>query len=100
MSKKNKYIVCPNCGAEYLVSEIFVPEALVGKEVAKRDVDGHIVEVEGKESCLQESYVCDYCDNAFLVVANLKFGLRRFPQGDRSLVTRIPLKSNIELEED
>ena len=64
-------VVCPYCGAQYLVSEIFMPEDLLDKAYTIHKNDKGIIEfVNGEEAELVESYVCDYCDKQFKVEAS------------------------------
>ena len=69
-----KTIKCPHCGAEYLPSEIFMPEDLLDKTYTiHKTKDGIIEFAEGKDAELIESYICDYCDKQFIVVADINF---------------------------
>ena len=67
-------IECPNCGYEYLPSEIFIPNAFFNKPIfINRDSNGKIVnEIDG-EMNLSETYVCDNCLNEFTIDANISF---------------------------
>ena len=67
-------VKCPYCGAEYLASEIFMPEDLLDKaHTIHKDANGIIEFVNGEEAELLESYVCDYCDKQFKVNASIKY---------------------------
>lgn len=64
-------VTCPYCGAQYLVSEIFMPEDLLDKAyVVHKDENGKIEFVSGEEAELVESYICDYCNKQFKVEAS------------------------------
>ena len=65
-------ITCPYCGAEYHLSEIYVPNALVGRPVfIQKDITGHITNIAGIDSCMTETYNCDYCNKTFDVVVQI-----------------------------
>ena len=67
-------VKCPYCGAEYLVSEIFLPEDLLDKAYTIHKNENGIIEfVNGKEAELIESYICDYCDKQFIVKASMSY---------------------------
>ena len=69
--KGYQVVTCPYCGAQYLVSEIFMPEDLLDKAYTIHKNENGIIEfVEGEEAELEESYVCDYCDKQFRVEAS------------------------------
>lgn len=74
MSKKNKIIRCPHCGYEYVPSEIFYPDTILGK--AKdiiRDESGHIEFYLGDKPMYVEEYICDNCEKSFIVQADINF---------------------------
>ena len=67
-------IKCPNCGYEYLGGEIFIPNNLIGqpKNIIRNSL-GEILGYEGIEPSDKESYVCDYCNNEFNIVAKVNY---------------------------
>lgn len=70
----NNYISCPNCGAEYTPSEIFIPRCFMGvTEYVKRDIAGKIQSVAGTDMDTTETFTCDYCKKTFEVFANVSF---------------------------
>lgn len=72
MNLLTSIIKCPYCGAEYLPSEIFMPEDMLDKSmIIDKNSKGHIEHVEGKEAELCESYICDYCNKEFNVTASI-----------------------------
>ena len=74
MRKKDVFIVCPNCGREYLPAEIYVPTTLLGKPSdIERDPTGKIVSFTGSSMDTTESYVCDGCSTPFTVYARVQF---------------------------
>jgi len=76
---KSQTIACPYCGYEYLPGEIFIPVYLIGQPVPKtilRDGIGTILYSEyqkGKELDLEEKYICDHCENTFVVEAQINY---------------------------
>ena len=74
---KLAYIKCPVCGYEYTPSQIFIPNALLGKtKEVLRDNQGNIEKVLGEEPDLSEYYYCDNCNTGFIVTANIKFNTK------------------------
>lgn len=72
--KRNEIISCPQCGYEYLPSEIFIPKYVFGKpNDIVRDVDGQILEYEGLPLDLEEIYTCDRCNYTFNVIMKVGF---------------------------
>ena len=44
MKEKLNIIICPNCGAEYLPAEIFLPDSFLGRPgVVDKDSSGKII---------------------------------------------------------
>ena len=71
--RKFELIECPECGYEYLPSEIFVPKYYFGiPENIIRDDAGKIISYEGSSVDLFEKYVCDKCNTEFRVVSKLQ----------------------------
>ena len=64
-------IVCPKCGAEYLLEEIFMSDDIIGSRMVIKDSKGKIVHIEGTEPDLSAEYVCDYCDTKFIATASI-----------------------------
>lgn len=65
---KNHVIIrCPKCGYEYLASEVFYPDDILGSaKSVLRDDFGHILLLEdGEEPKLETSWVCDNCGHEF-----------------------------------
>ena len=53
-----RFIYCPNCNAEYLPSEIFLPNEFLGKaQEVERDVNGKILYHENGEMNVEENYI-------------------------------------------
>ena len=60
-------IICPHCGAEYLIEEIFMGEDVIGTRVAIKDSNtGKILHADGDAPELSAEYICDYCDTKFV----------------------------------
>lgn len=66
-------IKCPNCGAEYVPSELFIPKNFFGGERnIEKDSSGKIID-EVKDMDLTEAYRCDFCGLKFFVKASISF---------------------------
>ena len=74
---KAQIIRCPYCGWEYLPCEIFLPNHFFGKtDTVIRDVLGKIIYSEykpGAEPAFTETYICDGCNTAFKVDAQVAY---------------------------
>ena len=87
--KGYKVVTCPYCGAQYLVSEIFMPESLLDKAYTTHKNENGIIEfVDGKQAELEESYVCDYCNKQFKVEASTYYVARK-DDVEEDYVTRL-----------
>lgn len=74
MKKDFEVIKCPYCGAEYLPSEIYIPNAFFGKPGhVERTFDGKILEYDGTGLDTKETYRCDSCNKEFYVNAQIHF---------------------------
>lgn len=72
--KKMSNIFCPNCGAEYLPAEIYMPKSFLGEPTSiEKDSQGKIVYFSGSNMNLIENYECDYCGKEFRVVCRPNF---------------------------
>lgn len=78
MKKKIGFIItCPNCGAEYLPGEIFLPKVFVGEPTnIDKDANGKIFSFTGTNMNTFESYTCDYCGTLFKVRATINITSR------------------------
>jgi len=65
-------IICPHCGAEYLIEEIFMSEDILGTRMPIKDSKGKIVRIEGDEPELSAEYICDYCDKKFTTTLTIE----------------------------
>ena len=76
MIKSYDYIVCPNCGREYLVEEIFLPSELYSYDsingVVRDDSDTKIIIHKGGSMNLDSTYTCEN-GYSFRVKGNLSF---------------------------
>lgn len=71
---KSIVITCPNCGAEYLPSEIYIPNAFFGRpKHIERDENHKIIHVAGQNMNLTEQYICNYCNNPFRITCKISF---------------------------
>lgn len=69
-----KAIDCPKCGMQYHISEIYVPQSLVGNPVfIDKDEEGKITKVVGNDSDFNETYRCDKCNTLFDIHCEVKF---------------------------
>lgn len=68
-----KKIICPVCGAEYAVCEIYMPKSFLGNMTIEKDKNGKIIDYVGQDMDLKETYRCDYCNSKFNVSANVDF---------------------------
>ena len=67
INSKHIIIRCPKCGREYLASEIFFPDDILGQPHSiLRDDNGHIVHVDGVDPDLVQEWECD-CGTTFQV---------------------------------
>ena len=80
INHKSSIIRCPHCGAEYLPAEIFMPGAFLGRpEDIVKDSFGKIIYEDYKvnqEPDMNERYICDYCDKAFVLEATVTYKAR------------------------
>jgi len=101
--RKLDVIICPYCGQEYLPNEIFIPNAVFGKvENIERDFEGKILDVVCYNPDLNESYICDKCNNTFNVQAKINFLVSPTKIGNIEEEYSVPLRKNknIELDEE
>lgn len=73
---KQIIIKCPKCGYEYLASEIFYPENLLGvaKDVLRDDKGKILLIIDGEEPCLEEDWECYNCGCDFKAKLDIKSG--------------------------
>lgn len=70
MVHRELIIRCPECGTEYLPSEIFYPKYFFGKPLdIYKDEKGQILGINGTEMDTVETYICDKCNHEFTVEA-------------------------------
>lgn len=76
-------IYCPKCGCEYLPCEIFIGKYVINncKDIVK-DEEGKILSYSGNSLDLKESYICDKCNNNFLVNLKIEFSTKINPKYD------------------
>ena len=94
-ARKFETINCPNCGYEYLPSELFIPNSFFGRPVhIERDATGKIIEYQGSSIDLFENYVCDKCNHSFRIIAKIGFSTEehKFENFDEDYST--PLHKN------
>ena len=72
--KKDTIIKCPVCGAEYLPSEIFFPNDLIGKQTEiVKDERGKVLHYDDCDLCLEQEFVCEHCGNRFITKATVSY---------------------------
>ena len=94
-------IVCPICGAEYLPSEIYIPDEFFGKPTEViRDPADRIEFFLGKGMNLDEEYICDSCGANMRISAKLSFVVDTEPvEDDDEYVTTFERPKKIKLDE-
>ena len=95
-------IVCPICGEEMLMSEVFIPQAFFGKqnEIIK-DSAGHIDYYSGSDPDLDEDYICDNCGAHLKIHANVSFDVTSVSDDfEEEYVTEINKPKKITLKEE
>ncbi len=95
-------IVCPICGEELLMSEVFIPQAFFGKqkEIIK-DSAGHIDYYIGSDPDLDEEYICDNCGAHLKIHANVSFDVTSVSDDfEEEYVTEINKPKKITLKEE
>ena len=95
-------IVCPICGEELLMSEVYVPQAFFGKqkEIIK-DSAGHIDYYIGSDPDLDEEYICDNCGAHLKIHANVSFDVTSVSDDfEEEYVTEINKPKKITLKEE
>ena len=75
MSFKVNMISCPHCGAQYHPSEIYMPNAFLGKpdDLVKDALGKVIYEDYLEEPNFVEHYTCDVCEKQFAVTASVTY---------------------------
>lgn len=71
---KTEIIKCPNCDAEYLPAEIFLPKEFIGKPYfIEKNYAGKLLDFCGENMNLHETYICDKCNKRFNIKATVYF---------------------------
>lgn len=80
LNSKNT-IVCPHCGAEYTLDEIYIANYVIGKSKrVLKDSSGKILDVEYKiKPDLAETYNCEYCKHDFSTTLDLTVAVNTLP---------------------
>lgn len=96
-------IKCPNCGAEYLPAEIYLPNHFLGRPfgIEKDHLSGKVINYEGKAVDTFETYNCDYCGISFSISAKIKFETKEIESTsfNKPYITKIQ-KNTFLLDED
>nr|DAP55348.1 MAG TPA: Trm112p-like protein [Caudoviricetes sp.] len=73
MSQLN-FIKCPYCGREYTPSEIYVPKYFFGYPYnIMRNEKEEIIGFNGSDMDVNESFICDKCNNLFNISCQISF---------------------------
>lgn len=84
-NNKDIYITCPNCGRQYLPSEIYYPNSFFGKPEDIDRINGLKIDSFGGTGMnLQEEYECDNCLSKFKVTAKISFKVDKVEKYDMS----------------
>ena len=84
---RTSIIRCPNCGAEYLPGEIYLPGSLIGQpEDLVKDSFGKLLYEDYKsEPAFEEHFTCEYCNKPFIIEATVTFKTKNeLPERDFS----------------
>lgn len=100
----DNYIIisCPVCGEQYLPSEIFFPDDLIGKpkEIFK-DTSGKLDFYTGEDQNYDQYYVCDHCGSKLHIHASVKYDVNVIPDDfDEEYVSKFNRQSKFSLKED
>ena len=70
----NNFIICPHCGFQYLPGEIYDPKHFLGqpKDIVRNNI-GEILGYEGIASDVEETYICENCNNELRIKAKVTF---------------------------
>ena len=72
--KAKQVIKCPNCGAEYLPSEIYYRDEISGKAMGiQKDETGKILNFTDKDYTPVEHYECDICGEKLTVTVTTTY---------------------------
>jgi len=94
----NTYIECPNCGKEYALGEIFIPNALVGQpKFISRDITNKITDcVDNSDNT--ETYICD-CGCQFDITATISVKVKAHNKIDFNSDYITKIEPKLELSE-
>ena len=78
ISHRTPVIRCPQCGAEYLPGEIYMPGSLIGQpDEVVRDSFGKIIYedyyTKTREPDNIEHFTCEYCNKPFVIEATVTY---------------------------
>ena len=103
MIKDLPLIRCPICGTQYLPREIFMPEAVFGKQydITKTE-SGEIKFYLGSDPDLEEEFVCDNCLTKLKITLKLLFTAETMIENnfEDDYVTEIDKPKKIKLDEE
>lgn len=103
MIKDLPIITCPICSQQYLPSEVFIPEAVFGKQYdITKSESGEIKFYLGDDPDLEEEFVCDSCLTKLKITMKMTFDIEQFKEEDfdEDYTTSIDKPKKIKLEEN
>ena len=88
-TRKTALIKCPNCGAQYLPGEIYVPGELIGQpDDIVKDSLGKILYEDyrpGQMPEMTEHFTCEFCNKPFVIEATVTYKtMAEAPEADFS----------------
>lgn len=70
---RKKFIICPNCGMEYMPGEIYFPKEFFGYQTNIIRLDKKILTFDGPDMNLEEEFICEGCNTKFRVNADISY---------------------------
>lgn len=94
---------CPVCGEEYLPSEIFMPDAVFGKQydITKND-RGDIMFYLGDDPDYNEEFICNSCNTKLEVTMKMSFDVtpKENDEFEEEYITEVEKVKKIKLKEE
>lgn len=94
---------CPVCNQEYMCSEIFMPDAVFGKQYdITKDEEGNIKFYLGDDPDYTEEFICDSCSTKLKVTMKMSFDVEVNEEKDfeEEYETKINKPKKIKLKEE
>lgn len=94
---------CPVCGEEYLPSEIFMPDAVFGRQydITKND-RGDIMFYLGDDPDYNEEFICNSCNTKLDVSMKMSFDVipKENDEFEEEYITEVEKVKKIKLKEE